>query len=254
MVAADDTSSNEPTARRKRPVNPETAPQRDGWHAAPQATNAGPTPPATAPDPTEAELGRIVSQTVRQGYEVIAENLRLGRDAADRYGADQYDLGDATHDLVLLGRRLVRLSRDLSTIGFDLLGAVLADPLLREAVARHNSPNAPKPKPVPPKTQPDRPLPLTVVFRGPDAARGSAVPTTLQRPDVPAVLSLNALYGSDRAASPITRVAFGAAQTGIGVVAYVTIPSQQPGGIYSGVISDAASHKPLGTLSISIAA
>lgn len=215
---------------------------------------ADPTDPATA-DPANCAPGQVhtvIADAVRIGYDVINENLRQGRAAANAHSAGQYRLEHVSDDLAQLGSRLVQLSRDLGTTWFDLVGAVLADPAIQAAVTHRDpgrrAPPAPRPEPV----GPQGPVPLTCVFRG--NARASADPVILTQPEAPSLLTMAALRPTEGDAPPITRISFAAATTGgPGVVAIITVPDDQPPGTYHGIVADAATHTALGAVTVRVA-
>lgn len=225
-----------PDDRVTRPEPERTAPNR----APPGAMPETPLDRSAATD-----VSGVIADAVRAGYEVIGDNLKQGRAAADRYSAGAYHLANATDDVAQLGRRLITLSRELSTTGFDLIGAVLRDPALREAVQRTAVPD-PTPGPHP---APGGPVPVTCVLRGRPA---TARPAQLSQPDLPSMLVTDGLRAIDPAVPPITRISFSAPVVGRGVIATILIPDDQPPGVYNAVIADAVSHQPLGTLTVDV--
>lgn len=253
MTTGGDQGGRKPRARRHEPTR--DAPLRGGWTRAPAAA-AAPGNDAVI----EADIDKVVADAVRLGYEVIGENLRQGRVAADRFSAGQYGVKDIPDDMAAVGGRLLQLMRDLGTTWFDLIHAVVRDPKLREVLQPQPiapvTPGGSKPPVTPPTgtapIAPFMPIPLACIVRGNVVA--SAAPTVLLQPAAPAMLSLAGLYSPDRTLPPITRVAFTAAADGGGVVAIVTIPDDQPAGTYSGVIADAVAHTPLGTLTVRVGA
>ncbi|GGE02663.1 hypothetical protein GCM10011529_06420 [Polymorphobacter glacialis] len=254
-------------ARKRRPEPTRTAPDRTGWSGDPAPVEAAvenvrrkkPPPakpdPNPDPDPTPAgsgdlpEVSQIVAEAVRIGYHVIGENLKQGRTAADRFRAGSYQADDLPSDINRLGKRMLQLSRDLSTTGFDLLAAVLRDPKILAAIRPSGDDNSDRPPRIP-KPTPQDPVPLTCVFRG--TRGGTATPTTLQPPPRPTILTLQALkpVGGDHPA--ITGTRFRPAQAGRGIVAVITIPDDQPAATYTGDVTDEASNTVLGTLTIEV--
>lgn len=233
-----DTDQGVPQDDRLRRAEPErTAPKRDQY-ANPEASP----PPKHAAAP-ETEVGKIVADVVRIGYDVIGENLRQGRAAADLYSRGGYRPEQAASDLGKLGDRLVQLTRDLSTTVFDLAGAIVRDPVLREAL----QPREPRPVDPPPQTGP---VALCVEFGGDGKARAET--TLLQQPEKPTTLLLPALHPLVGAAPPITGISFRPAADGNGIAAQVAIAANQPAGKYTGAILDAGTHQPLGALTIEV--
>jgi hypothetical protein len=239
--------------RRRRPEPMRAGPTRSAAAGKkplrkPAPSGAAEPPPVDAAS-TESDVQRIVADAVRLGYDVIGQNLQQGRAAADRFSAGAYGVDHARDDVSALGGRLVQLARDLGTVWFDLLGAVLRDPTLQEAL---------KPKPVPEKPPPgnDAPArsPVTVGCQVKGNARASAAPFFLSQPEQPSLLSAAGLYSPDRSLPPITNLTFLASDDGSSIIAVINVPADQPAGTYSGVVCDEATHAPLGTLSVQVKA
>lgn len=231
------------TARVRRSAPGRTKPDRKGWSGDIPSASADTSAPAAAFENPEIE--KIVTDAVRIGYSVIGDNLRQGRAAADRFGAGTYKPGDVTGDLGQIGRRLMDAARDLSVIWFDFLQAALRDPRL--AAALQPQPITPSPPSGDP-TGSQSDVPLACTFPG---KAGTVIQAQLSRPERPTILTTPGLHTATGSEPPITTVTFLAAAGG-GVTAVVRIPANQPPGTYSGVISDAASHAPLGMLAVKV--
>jgi hypothetical protein len=230
-------------ARVRRPTPRRAKPDRKGWSG--DAPSGGADTSTTVAGFENPEIEKIVTDTVRIGYSVIGDNLRQGRAAADRFGAGTYKPGDVTGDLGQMGRRLMDAARDLSVIWFDFLQAALRDPRL--AAALQPQPIAPSP-PSGGSSGAQVDVPLVCTFPGKAA---TVVQAQLSRPAQPTILTTAGLHTATGSEPPITTVTFLAAAGG-GVTAVVRIPADQPAGTYSGVISDAGSHAPLGMLAVKV--
>ena len=178
--------------RPRRPEPSRTKPIRSGLSGAKATAERAEPPPSPQPaaqpdaDSTEdaveqAAVHQIVADAVRLGYDVVGENLRLGRIAADRFSAGQYGAREAKHDVAQLGKRVVQLSRDLSTVWFDLLGAVLRDPNLREALRPRDTPERPGGSP-PPRV----PVRVECKIKGNSQGHGGALHPVTPRTPLPA--------------------------------------------------------------------
>lgn len=220
--------------RAKKPTPERTGPDRAGFTIAGQLGTTG-----------HGDVGEVVADAVRAGYRVIGENLRQGRAAADRLAAGRYGLTDAPDELSALGSRLVHLGRELSTVWFDLMAAVLRDPGLKEALKPQQT--RPAAEPAPAATGPM----LSVAFLGTDRARARAVPMLCA--ERPASLVSAGFHPLGTGQPPITKVTFTAAGDGDGVVALVEVPEHQPAGRYSGTVCDAGTGEPVAALTIEIA-
>lgn len=239
--------SSASTGRKQRIPRPEperTGPRRDGWAKASARTR-----------PTEAnpDLERIVTDAVRVGYSVVEENLRHGRAAAERIGAGGYDRSAARSDLALLGNRLVQAARDLGSIWFDMVGALVNDPRLSDALRPRqdtSDPLAPAAPAAPPRkasSTAGTPVPLTVTLSG---APATVLVAQLEEPRAPALPKLDFLRASDAALPPLGGLRFAA--NGEGVEARLTVPSATPAGTYSGIIADAVTGTALGMIAIRV--
>ncbi len=249
-----------PPRRRRRTTPARTKPVRTAWSgpAAEDAAAASAVPPAglQPADPVSGEVERLVADAVRVGYEVIGDNLRLGRAAAERLSAGTYAAADLPKDLGTLAKRYLQLLRDLGSVSFDLMEALLHDPRLKSALAAGKTA-----EPLVPAQGADpnagagavpRAVPLTCRFTG-EAARASARPCALLSVETPAMLAIHALVPGTPGSPPITGVHFTAATDHPGVDAVVHIPPGQPAGLYHGVITEAGTGVQLAMLTVEIA-
>jgi hypothetical protein len=221
------------------------------------------------PDP-EATVDEVVAYAVRVGYQVIGENIQQGRIAADRYSAGCYTARDVPDDLSQLSIRLLQATRDLSTTAFDLFGAILRDPTLRNAVQRQNLPRrSTRRGPMPtgampgvgmpvgggpgthmPATPGTMPVPLTYNIRSSKQALG--VPCVLRQPEQPAMLFVDGLSARDQSVHPLRDVSFSPSPDGYGVVATINVPHKQPAGTYSGIVYAGDTDHPIGTITVQV--
>jgi hypothetical protein len=192
------------------------------------------------------EVPDVVADAVRLGYQVVEENLRHGRAAADRFKARDYGLGDATDDAQVLGRRLLDLARDLGSTWFDLIGALLDDQRLRDAVR----PKAPS-DPSRPDQQPSNGGGVKVRVIGHPSATGEALLeplTDLSGP--PQITPLRQSNPTETAA--ITGVRLGADPDTGAPALLVPVPPDQRPGVYSGTVHDAGTRRLLGSVSLTV--
>lgn len=213
------------------------------------------------PNP-EATVDEVVASAVRVGYQVIAENIQQGRIAADRYSVGSYHARDIPDDLTQLSMRLLQTTRDLSTTGFDLLGAILRDPTLRNAVQRQSLPPQSTRRGRMPTGAMDgvgmpvqgtpgtMSVPLTYNIRSSKQALG--VPCVLRQPEQPAMLFVDGLWAWDQSAQPLRDVSFSASPDGYGVVATINVPPNQLAGTYSGIVYAGDTNHPIGTITVQV--
>ena len=251
-------------ARVRRPQPERTGPQR----SQPKAASTPPPIIAMAPvrDPAaDPKISDEVSRAVRMGYDVIADNIRQGREAAERFRQGQYNMREVPGDLEVAGLRVLQLARELSTTTFDIcekllkeLGTALGapdptggNPPFRPVV----KPASPlTPAPTPPTTAPGA-MKLTVRFQG--NAKATSRSQALSRPEQPTLaadITVAPLASRDPKAKPIAGVAFQSDLTVEGLVAVVTVPAGQAPGVYSGLVFAKGQDVPLGVLTVEVAA
>jgi hypothetical protein len=212
-----------------------------------------PTPERDAPNrgvPADPAVHEVVAHAVRVGYEVIGDNIRQGKTAADRITAGDYAVKDLPDELTQLSLRLLQLTRDMSATTFDLIGAVLRDPNLQSAIKGLTPSLTPASASPAPKPTAGSTIPLTCVIRGNPNAVG--MPTTLAHPETASSLSIAGLFSPNPALPPLKAIRFMPAPSGDGIVAVVTVPDDQPVGRYSGLVCDATTHRDLGTLTVQV--
>lgn len=252
--------------RVRRPAAAGRAPNRTsaagGSSAANQAKSKDPAPEAkTAKDPRVSDA---VAHAVKMGYDVISENIRQGREAAERFRQGEYRLGDAPGDLEVAAQRLLHLARELSTTTFDVCERLLRElgaqqppqdrtasvPKFREAApAATAAPVAAASLP-----PPDTPtMQVTVRFEG--ASKAIAHTVSLARPRLPTAassVSTAPLAPSGARGAPIAGVRFEMDASVEGIVAVVPIPKGQAQGFYSGLVHAKGDPIPLGVLTIEL--
>lgn len=244
--------------RRSRPEPKSTGPHRSGLAGKKPPPKAAPSEgeEAQAADAAskDFEVRKIVADAVQLGYDVIEDNLALGRAAADRLSAGAYGFDHAKDDVGELSKRLVQLARDLGMVWFDLLEAVVQDTTLREALKpKPKGPKPPSKNPRPGDPASGRPLPsVGCHVQGND--RASADPFLLSRPEGPTRLTVAGLHSPTRGLPPITKVTFVAGKDPTPIVAMIAVPPDQPAGVYNGTVCDYDTHAPLGTLTVRVTA
>jgi hypothetical protein len=225
-------------------------------------------PKAHAPKAQPAQDPKVsdaVAHAVKMGYDVITENIRQGREAAQRFRQGEYSLGDAPGDLEVAALRLLHLARELSTTTFDVCERLLKE-LGAQQPPRDRTPHvpgfraaAPAAAPTPAKaaspTPPDAgAMKVTVRFEG--ASKAIAHTYSLTRPRQPTAatdVSAAALAPAGRGGAPIAGVRFEMDASVEGIVAVVNVPKGQAHGFYSGLVHARGDPIPLGVLTIEIA-
>lgn len=216
-------------------------PERDGPNRAPRGAPKGNGGATTEPPPSE--IPEVIADAVRLGYQVIEENLRQGRTAADRFGARDYGIHDATDDVQMLGRRVVDLARDLGSSWFDLVAAVLNDQRLRDAVT---------PRTAPPSTPGQSPGGSTVAVCviGHPSAAGQAFLEPLDGLSAPP--RITPLRHLTDTVSTIAGVRLGADPETGALALLAPVPPDQPPGVYAGTVHDGSAERLLGSISLTV--
>lgn len=240
-------------ARRRRAAPKRTGPDRSGWTADPADDQPGeetPDPDAPGeqgPEPDVArDVERLIADAVRLGYAVVGDNLHLGRRFARRIGQGDYRLDEFSGDVGDLARRFAEVGADMAQLWVDLVGAVVRDPQLHEAL---------KPRPGTPDAG-QRPgngtVALAVHVKGHRHARGES--SGLRLPVDAAGLACAGLHAVNPELPPIERIGFVAGSGAKAAVAVVHVPAEQPAGRYNGIIFDPETHASLGTLTVDVPA
>ena len=238
--------------KRMRPAAAE-APERPVPLSDPGARQAH----ETAPDAT---ISASVAHAVKTGYEVIAENIKQGRIAAERFRHGEYNIRDAPGDLEVAALRLIQLARELSTTTFDV-----CERLLKEVGA--HAPGKDPTASVPPFRPTATKVPaaavakpadmasmaLTIRFTGAPEARAHTLTLSRpRRPTAPGDITAGPLASKNDSAAPLAAVTFSVDMTVEGLVVTVAIPKGQPPGVYSGLVHAKGDDVPLGVLTVEI--
>jgi hypothetical protein len=207
------------------------------------APRTGPTSSASTGGKTVEE---VVAEVVRTGYEVVEENIRQGRQAAERLRLGTYQSGDIPDDMGMVVNRLVRLGMDLSTTWFQLVAAVLRDPRLLSAL-EDTGPSRP------PGTRrtPGRAAPPRIIHRVRCRRKFDVLPT-LSRVTSPAVPTVAGLFSSEADVDPIRSVTLKYDPHARSLVLDIDVPDAQPSGTYHGVFIDRDTNEPVGTVRLRI--
>jgi hypothetical protein len=211
----------------------------------------------------DQKVSDAVAHAVKVGYDVIAENIRQGREAAERFRQGEYSLREAPVDIEIAALRLLHLARELSTTTFDV-----CERLLKElgALKPPGSARAPPPFPDPadyPSTAkakpPTAPAPgateamkITVRFAGGEGVAHTVSLGRPRRPTEPDNISAAPLAPAKAGGKPIAGVSFQADVSVDGLIVLVTLPKGQAPGIYSGLVHAGEDPVPLGVLTIEV--
>jgi hypothetical protein len=202
----------------------------------------------------ESDVSQVVADAVRIGYQVIGDNLRQGRAAADRFSAGTYDIGEVPHEIAVLGKRLVQLSRDWGTVWFDLAAAVLRDPAIREALVPQASGKRPRPTPGGGGATPAGSGHVTLSIAFDSSRTCHARPVSVPALKQPHHLVVDAFEPDSGNAPPITGGRLLPGGSPDSAVLLLSVPPRQPAGIYKAVVRDSERGIKLATLHIEVGA
>jgi hypothetical protein len=243
-------------------------------------------PPAPGAAAADA-IDDVVAHGVELGYRVIDEYIRQGQRAAERLNSRGYNNGRghsseaAVEDLQELVERLVRYSTSLIPQWVELAGALASAPdLLRDLLRQWDS--HPPANDASSGASADRASTADAAASdsfGSDrsahdrATTGDASADGNRPVSIEVVSSraarvtldlrahsgrLTVLGGGLRAINPewppLSEVTFVAGDDGDGLAVRIRVPDEQPAGVYMGVVADAHSGEPCGTLSVRVAA
>ena len=209
-------------------------------------------------DSDDLGISEAAAAAVKEGYDVIAENIREGRLAAKRFRDGKYNISEAPGDIEEMSLRVLGLARELTETSFDVCERLLK--LVGSAPAKRAREDLPAFRRTATKagSTPARPsddlLKLTVRF-GENGAKASSHTSSLSRPKNPTApdqISAAPLVrrGADR--EQISGVKFAADLAVGGLIATVTIPAGQALGVYSGLVYAESQPAPLGVLTIEV--
>jgi hypothetical protein len=199
-------------------------------------------------DGEDASWDDIATRAVRRGYEVIEEQINEGRRIAEKVRGYSDDVRKANDDTTRLIERSLRFYTDVGSLWFELVESLLRNQALNPDARRpgngtnangHHAPNGGGVSGAG-STEVD----IEVV---------SSCPTTVSldlRSATGALLTVPALRAVDDTKPPLTEIGFHGRE-GRSVLR-IRIPKGQPADTYSGVIVDAGTHQPKGTLCVSV--
>ncbi|HEV2364705.1 MAG TPA: hypothetical protein VGS12_10980 [Caulobacteraceae bacterium] len=238
----------------------------------------------------ERTISDAVAHAVKEGYDVIAQNIHQGRLAAERFREGNYPIGAVPGDLETAALRMLNLARELSATTFDIAERLVkgiaatastgdrtaAVPAFRQtgtppAATGYQAAPATAPSATGYRAAPATAatasgvaaggpsvMPLSTRFTGDGAAKAQSRTEFLKPPRTPTQpkdISATALSPRSGAGSAIAQVSFEAADIALGgLVAIVTVPGGQAAGTYTGLVFAGDDEAPLGALSIEIVA
>jgi hypothetical protein len=216
--------------------------------ARPLGAAARPRGPTSAAPSGSKTVDQVVADAVRRGYEVVEENIRQGRQAAERMRLGTYRSGEIPGEMSAVINRLVRLGAELSTAWFQMIAAVMRDPQLAAAfedVGQSRPPSAAQP---PRRTATPR---ITHQIHGSRTCEVSYNVSPLSTPAIPTVPDL--VCSEDPQGPPVKVAVRGDPNSGA-LVLHIEVTDAHPAGTYRGNVIDRNTRKRIGTVELRIPA
>ncbi len=199
-------------------------------------------------------LNDVVSRSVELGYRVIDEYIRQGQRVAERFNDRSYGPETVTGDIQELGARMAQYASDFFGLWLDFVQVVMSGGTLRETSAAEDGARA---RPAAPgngaaRRTPEAPAPtrvrIEIVSLRPAEVSLDLRPEAAGRP-----LVAQGLRAVDPAKPKLDDVALEAGPGGE-LLVRIRVPGDAPPGTYNGVVVDAETSRPLGTLSVRVGA
>jgi hypothetical protein len=173
---------------------------------------------------------QAIKKAAELSYTVIEDQCSECRSAVEGIRSGDYSSGQAEEHIKNSVTRAFSLIKDMALLWYDCISATIRNPLFAKASA----PN----------------IQVAIKTR---SAMPVQVECKLQPTNVRFVPSVRALFAADNKLPPLTNLKFTVSPE-IEPILFVNVPDDQPAGTYSGVIVDAETNKPGGTISVIIEA
>jgi hypothetical protein len=204
----------------------------------------------------DGERTDVVSRSVDLAYRVVDEYIRQGQKAAQRLSERSYAPEAMARDVQELTTRMGQYASDFMALWFELVGMAATGGAGRQAPARDDAvqPAADRPSPRSDDAVPD----ALAVPAGVRIEVASTRPVEVQldlRPEAAgARLLIHALRAVDPDKPRLTDVVLEAASANEPARLRIGVRDDQPGGVYTGLLIDERTSRPVGTLSVRIVA
>ena len=190
-----------------------------------------------------------VSRGVKLGYEVIEEHLRQGQSVAQKLSGQDASRPANGGELRDMAERIFRHSADLGSLWMDFLDRLMGSPEAVRNLADLMSTNgASETGPAASSTNEQR-QPVSVEVT---SVRPARITLRLQSDCGLTRLVVHDLRAAEKALPPLTEIRFRPAEKEAPAYFQVSVPNEQPAGLYHGVIMDSNSGQVCGTLTIHI--
>lgn len=213
---------------------------------------------STAPGERGTSLQDVVSRSVDLGYRVVDDYIRRGQKAAQRINERSYSSDALAAEVQEIAKGAAQYTSDFAALWFDFLQVAVAGNPLRRPGPRADGVDTAAPGPTAPAQTAATPeneiSDRTHVRIEVAAACPTEVSLDLHAPVNGRPLLIHALRSVDPDKPRLTDVTFHHAIDGEPASLRIRVPDNQPSGMYSGLIIDEETSRPVGTLSVRIAA
>jgi hypothetical protein len=209
-------------------------------------------------------LGAVVSRSVELAYRVVDDYIRRGQQTAQRIGERSYDVQAVTSDLQDIAVRTFQFASDFATLWLDLLQRAATDSAGFRPRPAPGGAAAPPPSPMaspPAASSSVAATPGETPRRSPVRMQvhvSTTQPTEVTLDLSPEVIGprlvVPALRAVDPATPHLTDLGVRPEADGQPPTLWITVPAGQPAGVYSGVMVDEPTSRPVGTVRVRIAA
>ena len=226
------------------------------------AGQSGPRADASAESTDGPALSDVVSRSVDLGYRVVDEYVRRGQRAAQRIGERSYGAEAMTSDFQDMAARSLQFVSDFASLWLDLFERAATDSAQRRSEAASSSAAPPQaaggvrasgmaPAVASATALAPHVEPLRVKIEV-TASQPTEVTLDLRPDAIGRRLIVHALRAVDPEKPHVTDVGFRPEPEGQAPTLCIRVPPGHPAGVYSGVIVDEESSRPLGTLSVRV--
>ncbi len=203
-----------------------------------------------------AALDEVVSRAVETGYKVIEEQIQQGQKVAEQLSQGNIGADMVNGNVSEIFERVLRFYSDMGALWFEMLESVMRNPAASQMFenfagkaggkANGHAMNGAEH----PAAQSAPSLPVEIVCARPTGAR--AILDLHPGVDLTGV-TLRPLLSQQAETPPIEEVRLIAARPGWPATVQITIPEEQPAGVYASMVLQ-ASGEPAGTLCLHLPA
>jgi len=197
-----------------------------------------------------------ISRAVELGYKVIEDQIRQGQKIAEQFASGGLDKSLANGDPAEIGERVLRFYSDIGALWFEMVESLMRNPALGDlykniggklnghdqGAATANGANAAR-------ANGKAALPVEIISSEATSAR---VSVDLNAQCDATSLRACPLVATDSGKPPVCEVEITEPVDGWPGTLRITIPAGQPAGNYSGVLLNAVTDEPAGTVCLHI--